>query len=358
MREVLSENPHAMETVRIGFVGVGNMGQCAHLRNYVITPGCSVVALAELRPRLGKLVGERYSVAKVYTNHREMLRNEKLDAIVAIQQYAIHGTLIPELLQTGLPVLTEKPLANSVEAGEKIVAAERASQGRLFVGYHKRSDPATLWARRLIEQWKASSEMGAMRYVRITMPPGDWMAEGFSHRITTDEAVPALPTDPPPAGMNEATAKRYDVFVNFYIHQINLIRFLLGENYSINYADPSGVLLAGASESGVACALEMAPFRTTIDWQESALVAFEKGWIRLELPAPLAIDRPGRVTVFEDKGNGEPRTYSPTLPFVHAMRRQAELFVAAVRGEKTLLCRAEEALQDLRLARTYIELLQ
>jgi predicted dehydrogenase len=159
--------------------------------------------------------------------------------------------------------------------------------------------------------------------------------------------------------MDAATAKRYDVFVNFYIHQINLIRFLLGENYSIHYADPSGVLLAGASESGVACALEMAPFRTTIDWQESALVAFEKGWIRLELPAPLAIDRPGRVTVYEDKGNGaEPRTYSPTLPFIHAMRRQAELFIAAVRGEQTMLCRAEEALQDLLLARTYIELLQ
>ena len=39
------------------------------------------------------------------------------------------------------------------------------------------------------------------------------------------------------------------------------------------------------------------------------------------------------------------------------MRRQAEQFVAAVRGEKTTLCRAGEALQDLRVAREYLDLL-
>ena len=38
--------------VKIGFVGVGGMGQCAHLRNYVTVPECEVVALAELRERM------------------------------------------------------------------------------------------------------------------------------------------------------------------------------------------------------------------------------------------------------------------------------------------------------------------
>lgn len=34
--------------VRIGFVGVGGMGQAAHLRQYVQMPECEVVALAEV----------------------------------------------------------------------------------------------------------------------------------------------------------------------------------------------------------------------------------------------------------------------------------------------------------------------
>jgi predicted dehydrogenase len=335
--------------VRIGFVGVGAMGQCAHLRNYLATPGCAVVALAELRPELGRRVAARYGVANVYRDHREMLAAEKLDAIVSIQHFSLHGRILPEILAAGLPTLIEKPLARSVEAGERIFASPNSD--KLFVGYHKRSDPATLWALTQIARWKQSGEVGPMRYVRVTMPPGDWAACGFAHRVDTGEPIPATPADPP-----ESAA--YEAFVNYYIHQVNLIRLLLGESYRVTHADP--ILLVGRSDSGVTCALEMAPYRTTIDWQEAALVTFEKAWIRIDLPAPLAIDRAGRVTVFHDKGDGadEPRTFSPTLPPVHAMRRQAEQFVAAVRGEKTTLCRAHEALEDLRVARQYLELLE
>src|SRR5947209_17762994 len=118
------------------------MGQCAHLRNYVCTSGCEVVALAELRPTLAKQVAERYGIAHVYTDHREMLAKEKLDAIVSIQPFASHGMLIPQVLAAGLPVMIEKPLARSVEAGEKIIAAMGAS--KLFIGYHKRTDPAQM----------------------------------------------------------------------------------------------------------------------------------------------------------------------------------------------------------------------
>ena len=32
----------AEKKVKIGFVGVGAMGQCAHLRNYVTLPGCGL----------------------------------------------------------------------------------------------------------------------------------------------------------------------------------------------------------------------------------------------------------------------------------------------------------------------------
>jgi len=344
-----------MDKVRIGFVGVGGMGQCAHLRNYLTVKDCQVVALAELRPKLAAAVARRYDVPKVYASDREMLANEKLDAIVSIQPFQAYGKLLPRVLESGLPVMIEKPLARSVEAGERILSSLRGP--KLYVGYHKRSDPATMWAVKRIAEWKASKEFGAMRYVRVTMPPGDWAACGFASLIATDEPYPQLEMDAPPAGMDDATAKAYESFVNYYIHQVNLIRVLLGENYRATFADPSGVLLAGTSESGVAIALEMAPYSTTIDWQEVALVAFERAWVKIELPAPMVLDRAGRVTVYEDRGGGaEPRSVSPTLPHVHAMRQQAIHFVAAARGGKTPLCEAAEALEDLRIARQYIEL--
>ena len=174
-----------------------------------------------------------------------------------------------------------------------------------------------------------------------------------------DEAPPpALERDPPASDMDAETFGQYKAFVNYYIHQVNLLRHLLGEPYRVTYADPSGVLLAGQSESGVVCAIEMSPYRTTVDWQESALVCFERGYVRVELPAPLASNRPGRVEILRDPDPGvTPETVVPQLPWVHAMRQQAINFVSAIEGKRAPTCEAAEALEDLRVARDYIRLL-
>ena len=338
--------------VRIGFVGAGGMGQAAHLRNYATLPECEVVALAEVRPRLGEAVARRWGVPRVYADAAEMLAAERLDGLVASQPFERHGRVITPLYAAGLPVFTEKPLAASVEVGERMLAALAAGGSWHMVGYHKRSDPATMAAKAEVDRLKETGELGRLTYVRLLMPSGDWMAGGFVDNVGTDEPAPDTPADVA-AGWGDP----FFDFVNYYIHQVNLMRHLLGEPYRVTYADPSGVLLAGHSESGVACALEMTPYRTTRDWQESALVCFERGWVKLELPAPLALNRSGRAEFFADPGEGRaPRTTVPQLPPVHAMRQQAANFVAAIRGERRPPCGAAEALEDLKVARDYVRL--
>jgi predicted dehydrogenase len=343
------------KTVRIGFVGTGAMGQCAHLRNYVTVPDCEVAAIAEIRPKLAEKVAAKYGIPKVYPDHRAMLEAEELDGIVASQYFGLHSILVPELLEYGAPVFTEKPLAGTIEGAKKILAALEKSRSWLMIGYHKRSDPATMYAKAEIERLKQSGELGALRYIRLTMPPGDWIASGFTELITSDEPVPPLEMEPPASDMDEATFQEYTAFVNYYIHQINLLRHLFGEDYSMTHADRSGALLVAESESGVTGIIEMAPYNTTIDWQESALIGFEKGCIRLELPAPLALNRPGRAELLRDPGEGvTPETVVPALPWIHAMRQQAMNFVAAIRGKMEAPCLAQEAIKDLEVARDYI----
>jgi predicted dehydrogenase len=150
----------------------------------------------------------------------------------------------------------------------------------------------------------------------------------------------------------------YDVFVNYYIHQVNALRFILGEDYSVTYADKSHVLLAAESVSGIPAVIEMSPWTTSVDWQESYLIAFDKGWIHVELPAPLASNKPGKVTVFEDNGKkSTPVTWSPTLPHVHAMKNQAQNFVNFIRDGRYVPCDSHEAVKDLQIAKDYIDLL-
>lgn len=342
--------------LRIAFVGVGSMGQCAHLKNYAALEHCKIVAIAELRQELASKVAAKYGIPRIYPSHEQLLAHEKVDGIVASQPFSRHGTLIPELIASGIPVFTEKPIAASIEVGEKIVEAAKKANAIHMVGYHKRSDPATIRAIHEIDRLKASGEMGKLRYVRILMPAGDWIASGFDDLVRTDEKVPALVVDPPPADMDAATFGEYKNFVNYYIHQVNLMRHLLREPYTITYAEPSGVYLGGRSESGIACSIEMSPYTTSIDWQESALIAFEKGYIKIDLPAPLASNRPGRVEIFNDNAIGGPALLVPQLPWRSAMRQQAMRFCEVLRGEAPPPCDGKEALEDIKLARDYLRL--
>jgi len=248
-------------------------------------------------------------------------------------------------------------ISRTAEAGAKLAQAAANAGCIHMVGYHKRSDPATMYAKDIIEQWKASGEMGSLRYVRILMPAGDWVANGFLGMLNARDKGPARIKEPRPSDMNEQTYKQLDAFVNYYIHQVNLMRHLMGEPYKVTYAEKTGVLLAVQGESGTAGVIEMTPYRTTIEWEESALIAFEKGYIVLRLPAPLASNRAGEVEIYKDPGNGvTPERIIPTLPWVHAMRRQAMNFVKVCKGEIAPLCDAAEAVEDLKVAREYIRL--
>jgi len=337
-----------MEKVRIGFVGVGGMGQMAHLRNYVTIDDCEVVALAELRPKTAALAARRYGLEHVYADWREMLDAHELDGVVACQQFATHFALLPELYPRTRHLFTEKPLAVSPQAGEALANAAAEAGCVHMVGYHKRSDPAVMAGKATVDAWKATGEVGGLRYVRITMPPGDWINGGFTGLLDGGDPRPALPAEPRCEGMDEPTYRRHVAFVNYYIHQVNLMRHLLGERYRLAYADPSGVVLAAESESGVASVIEMAPYRTTVAWEESAMVAFERGYVRIGIPAPLAVNRPGTVEIYRDPGDGAtPELTSPTLPPVHAMRQQAIHFVKVCRGEMPPPCDAAEAVEDL-----------
>lgn len=346
--------------IKLAFAGVGGMGQAAHLRNYSTLPDdCEVVALAELRPQLAQAVARKYNVPRTYATISEMLAQEKVDGIVASQPFTRHGVLVPQIAQARVPIFTEKPIAASYAVGERIVQSVAAAGTWHMVGYHKRSDPASEFAKKTIDELKRTGELGKLTYVRISMPPGDWIASGWIDNIESTDVMPPLENDPKPADMDEATTKDYEAFVNYYIHQVNLMRFLLGESYKVTYADPARVLLVGHSVSGVPCALEMAAYQTTLDWHEVALVTFERGYVRLSLPAPLAYNRPGKVEIFKDPGQGAtPVTIQPTLPWVHAMRNQALNFIKAIRGEQPAPCLAPEALEDLRVARDYIRLLK
>ncbi len=340
--------------IRLGFVGAGFMGQQAHLRSYVALPQCDVVALAEGRPDLARRVAARYGIERVYPHHLAMLEAEELDGVVAPVPFAQHASLLPDIYKRCRHVLSEKPVAVAPKTGAQLAEAARAAGCVHMVGNHKRADPAVTWAIDRIARWRASGEAGALRYVRILMPAGDWIAGGDAGYLRSDEPPTSLATEGPPAELGKQAGEAYVSFVNYYIHQVNLLRFLLGEPYTVTHADKRGVLLVAESRSGVPGLIEMSPYETAVAWEEEALVAFEHGYLKISLPPPLGRSRAGHVEAYLDRKGLQPTRESPTLASIDAMSAQAARFVEVCRDEAEPLTSAAEAAEDLAVAYSYI----
>jgi len=344
-----------MEKVKLGFIGLGHMGQLAHLHNYVqLNDMCEIVSVCDVKIEQARTLASRFGISNVTADYRELLARKDIDAVVCIQYFENHINLVPDVLRAGKHVMTEKPLCVFAENGDKIVQAAKDAGKIHMVGNHKRSDPAVEYAVDLINKWKQSGEMGKMTYVRISMPPGNWRKDA-DMPFMTSETPGHVPPEPAPAGTTESERNKAIWFVNYYIHQVNLMRYLLGEDYRLTCAGKH--FFSAESDSGVNCILELEPYSTAVDWQEHAIVCFEKGWIRVDLAAPLAMQLAGTVTVYENHG-WDSFAKTPMLPNVSAMRNQAKNFLLAVTGQRSAPCASSEAVKDLRIAADYLRMVE
>jgi predicted dehydrogenase len=339
--------------VRIGFVGAGFMGQLAHIRSYaLLRDECELVALAEPRERTAELVAARYGIDRVYSDHRELLDSERLDGIVAAQRYTYHAALLPELYPNVPHLFTEKPLALTATTGDRLAGLARASDCVHMLGYQRRSDPATVEAKRTVDAWKASGEMGGLRYLRICYTDGDWTANASARFVETGEQPPPFPAEelPPELVEDEEVLWALSTGVDELVHPLNLLRHFLGERFRLVFVHASGRLYAFESESGVPMTIEVSPYRLTVGFDEELLVAFERGYVRLR-PAPsLAISRAGGLEIYSDPGGAAlPQRIAPQLPWLDPQQAQAASFLRVCRGEAPPPTDAAEAAEDLHL---------
>jgi predicted dehydrogenase len=339
------------EKVRIGFVGAGYMGQLAHIRSYaLLREECELVALAEPRQRTAELVAERYGIGRVYRDHRELLDAEQLDGIVAAQKFRHHAALLPELYPQVRHLFTEKPLATSAATGDHLAALARESGCVHMLGYQRRSDLATVEAKRVVDAWKESGELGRLRYLRMCFTDGEWTgnARGF---IDVGEQPPPFPAEERPAELagEEEAAWALATGVDTLVHPLNLLRHFAGEQYRLVFAHVTGRLLAFETASGVPMTIEVSPYRLSVGYDEELLVAFEHGYVRL-WPAPsLAVNRAGRAEIYSDPGGTPPQRVLPELPWIDPQQAQAANFLRVCRGEIPPPTDAAEAAEDLHL---------
>ncbi len=135
----------ASERIVMGCIGVGSMGGW-HLRAFSRYDDVQVVAVCDVRKifreQSRRMINERYGsqVAKAYSDYRELLARDDIDAVTVVTPEHWHGLIGIEAARQGKSMYYEKPLDIHVAAGKALRKAVNKAGVTFQFGTQQRSD--------------------------------------------------------------------------------------------------------------------------------------------------------------------------------------------------------------------------
>lgn len=158
--------------IRVGFVGAGGIAILHHQRFSKISQA-EVVSLNE--PSTTSL--ERFykhcpgaEKLPVYSNYKDMIKKENLDAIVILSPHTLHYEQIMYSLNSGLHVLTEKPMVCSVKHAKEVIQKAKKAKKILMISYQRHFEPPFRYMREQIQK----GTIGEVQFIQALLSQ-EWL---------------------------------------------------------------------------------------------------------------------------------------------------------------------------------------
>jgi predicted dehydrogenase len=130
--------------IKVAVIGVGSMGK-NHARIYSELPDneltTRLVAVSDADAKIAESVAVRFG-AHAYSDHRQMLENERPDAVSIAVPTALHESVATDALEAGAHILVEKPITATLEEGKRLIKRAADLKRQLMVGHIVRFNPA------------------------------------------------------------------------------------------------------------------------------------------------------------------------------------------------------------------------
>jgi len=172
-------------TVRIGIVGSGGIAR-AHAQAIAEIPEAKLTAVCDIAPEAAKKGSEEFKVPG-FIDQNEMFKSKLIDAVTVCTPHWFHPDISVAALKAGFHVLTEKPMAVTVEGCDKMIAAAKKARKVLQVVYQMRYTPPIKKFHDLVK----SGAVGEVYRVQLVSPGfrsdayyksagwrGNWRGEG------------------------------------------------------------------------------------------------------------------------------------------------------------------------------------
>ncbi|MGD0078109.1 MAG: Gfo/Idh/MocA family oxidoreductase [Sedimentisphaerales bacterium] len=134
-----------MEKLRTAVVGAGKMGEI-HARVYSELPQSNLVAIVDIDLDKAGRLAKKYRCETIQ-NAAELIG--KVDAVTIAAPTTEHFNLAKPLIEAGIPVLIEKPLAANTGEAQAIVALAKQYNCLVAVGHSERCNPVVQAMKRL-----------------------------------------------------------------------------------------------------------------------------------------------------------------------------------------------------------------
>jgi len=147
-----------MEKVRLGIVGLGNMGS-GHATNILAgkVKGLELTAIADADPaRFARFPG-----IKTFSSANELIDSGAIDALLIATPHYDHTTIGIKALKAGLHVMVEKPISVHRADAERLIAAYTDKKQVFAAMFNQRTDLYYKKIRQLIQ----TGELGEIRRV-------------------------------------------------------------------------------------------------------------------------------------------------------------------------------------------------
>lgn len=166
-----------MKKLKVGVVGAGSLSE-AHLEAYKNNPDVELAAICDLVEERASEKANKYSIANVFTDYREMLKNPELDAISVVTWNNTHKEISIAALDAGKHVLCEKPLCINYDEALEIKAATDRNHKQFMIGYVRRHASSIA----VLKEYIDNGLLGEIYYAKASNlrrfgNPGGWFSD-------------------------------------------------------------------------------------------------------------------------------------------------------------------------------------
>jgi len=188
------------QTVQVGIVGCGVIA-ATHIESFQALDNARVKWACDLREERARERAQKYGIAEVTTDYRQLLDDPEVDLISVCTDHASHAEIAVAALKAGKHVVCEKSLSASHEGLEQMLRAHREHPDLVFSGiFQHRFDGVNRRIKELIDAGALGTLLTASMSVRCLRKPayyaddwhGTWDREGGS--VLINQAIHTVDT--------------------------------------------------------------------------------------------------------------------------------------------------------------------